>query len=87
MTTLDTARLLAMKRRKRESLLLIRESAQKNRTEAHEQDNARSITSADLWLMKVTAEINRANDEIFALEQELGITREGESAGAHTGAV
>lgn len=46
----------------------------------------RMIRAADLRLMELNNEISKLNGEIFALEQMLGIAREGESAGSDTGA-
>lgn len=85
MEAFDTARLLAMKKTKRTSLEYMKEGALKALESIRGfPDNHRQITAQKLRIAQLAAEITRENGEIFALEQELGITREGKP-GLNTG--
>lgn len=87
MEAFDAARLLAMKKVKRQSLEYMKDGAIKAlETLKGVAAAERQITAQKLRITQLTAEITRENGEIFALEQKLGIAREGKP-GLNTGAV
>ena len=75
MSTLETARLLAMKKTRRDSLIKARDAAAETRETLGIIDAPENlIRVSNLRLMELNGAINKINDEIFALEQKLGIT-------------
>lgn len=77
MCMIETARMLGMKKSRRAAMLRMRDNAAETReTLGMIGAEQRLIRAADRRLMELNNEINRLNDEIYAMEQELGITND-----------
>ena len=78
MCMIDTARELSRTKVYRDSLMRARANAAETRETLGMIDaEPNLIRRADLRVMELSNEITRLNDEIFALELQMGITPEG----------
>ena len=75
-------KLLGMKKTRLEAMKKLRDAAVERRRAISAKDNPTAAIAEDLNINRLTAEINRLNDEIFAMGQKLGINPEmGETLG------
>lgn len=80
MCMIEKAGELARKKTYRDSLKRMQANAAETRQTLGEIGaDEKLIRAADRRLMEINNEITRLNDEIFSLEKELGITREGDN--------
>lgn len=87
MCMIERARELARKKVYRESLKRMQANAAETRETLGMIDaDPKLIRAADLRLMELNNSINQLNEEIFSMEQELGIAPEGEAGDRIPGA-
>ena len=75
-------KLLGMKKTRLEAIKKLLDDAVERRKMISANENPTAAIREDLNINRLTAEVNRLNDEIFAMAQELGINPEtGELSG------
>ena len=69
-------KLLGMKKTRLEAIKKLLDDAVERRKAISAKEDSRAATREDLNINRLTAEVNRLNDEIFEMAQELGIDPE-----------